>query len=67
MPEEVVRRRYRAGLRNFFSLYRPLATTWRVYDNGGKSAPRLIASGQEGSTKAIAARGIWKAITEASE
>ena len=34
VPDEVVRRRYAAGLRNFFSLYRPLATTWRVYDSG---------------------------------
>jgi len=50
VPEEVVRRRYRAGLRNLFSLYRPLATTWRVYDSGDFHAPRLMASGQSGRT-----------------
>ena len=27
LPDQVVRRRYAAGLRNFFSRYRPLATT----------------------------------------
>ena len=42
VPAETVRRRYRAGVRNFFGLYERLASTWRVYDNSG-DAPRLIA------------------------
>ena len=29
---DVIRRRYSLGLRNLFSLYLPLATTWDVYD-----------------------------------
>ncbi|MGO9111127.1 MAG: AAA family ATPase [Thermoguttaceae bacterium] len=29
VPEETIRRRYRAGLRNFFRLYMQLATLWR--------------------------------------
>src|SRR5262249_21869242 len=33
VPEETIRRRYEAGLRNFFSLYRPMATTWEFWDN----------------------------------
>ena len=41
VPAETVRRRYRAGLRNFFSLYEPLAsTTWAVYDSSGPR-PRI--------------------------
>jgi predicted ABC-type ATPase len=28
VPEDLVRRRYAGGLRNFFRLYRPLATRW---------------------------------------
>ncbi len=28
VPEETVRRRYEAGLTNFFRLYQPMATTW---------------------------------------
>ncbi|HEX7899939.1 MAG TPA: Zeta toxin family protein [Planctomycetota bacterium] len=44
VPEEVIRRRFRAGLRNFFRLYRPLATSWGMYDNSG-SFPRLITQG----------------------
>ena len=33
VPEETIRRRYRAGLANFFRLYMPLATNWLFYDN----------------------------------
>ena len=35
VPEATIRRRYRAGLYNFFRLYQPLATTWSVFDNSG--------------------------------
>ncbi|MEW6280303.1 MAG: AAA family ATPase [Candidatus Eremiobacterota bacterium] len=45
IPPAVVRRRYRAGLGNFFRLYRPLADSWRFYDNSG-ATPVLVA--QEG-------------------
>ena len=52
VPEATVRRRYHAGLRNFFSLYSPLATTWEMIDNsvGGLFA-RLPA--------AVVTRSIW--------
>ena len=43
VPEEAIRRRYARGLKNFFELYRPLATSWRLYDNSGRSKPRLVA------------------------
>ena len=32
IPENVVRRRYEAGLRNFFTLYRPLTNSWEFLD-----------------------------------
>ncbi len=35
VPEETVRRRFHAGLRNFELLYRPLVDEWVVYDNLG--------------------------------
>jgi predicted ABC-type ATPase len=46
VPEAVVRRRYWRGLRNFFELYQPLATTWRVYDSAVSHDPVLIAAGR---------------------
>ncbi len=45
IPEPVIRRRYEAGLNNFFSLYRPLANLWRVYDNTQPAEPSLVAKG----------------------
>ena len=44
VPEEVVRRRFDAGLRNFENVYRVLASTWVVYENSGPK-PVLLASG----------------------
>ena len=32
VPADTIRRRYRSGLRNFFGLYEPLASTWAMYD-----------------------------------
>ncbi len=53
VPDEVVRRRYHAGLRNFFRLYRPLATTWQLFDATGLY-PRLIAGGgKDGETEVL--------------
>jgi predicted ABC-type ATPase len=33
VSESIVRRRYEAGLKNFFRLYLPIADTWQMYDN----------------------------------
>ncbi len=60
VPEEVVRRRYKSGLLNFFKLYRPLATSWRMYDNSGNE-PRLIASGSGKAVRALDPH-IWDGI-----
>jgi predicted ABC-type ATPase len=39
----VVRRRFEAGLRNFYDIYSGLVDNWSLYDNTGPQ-PRLIAS-----------------------
>jgi len=62
VPEETVRRRYNGGLWNFFRLYRPLTATWRMYDNTGVSAPRLIASGNGVATTRVRDTATWDAI-----
>ncbi len=53
VPEDVVRRRYEAGRRNFFGFYRPLAEIWRVYDNSTLPGPRLIAAGRKTATTQV--------------
>jgi len=37
IPEPVIRRRFRLGLRNFHELYKPLVSAWKLYDNSGVS------------------------------
>ena len=44
VPEEVIRRRFDAGLRLFVSTYRDLVDSWVLYDNSGP-APRRLAAG----------------------
>lgn len=47
VPEETIRRRYRRGVSNFFDLYRPLATTWEVYNNTDDTGVQLVAAQNE--------------------
>jgi predicted ABC-type ATPase len=45
IPEEVVRRRFGRGLKNFERVYQTLVDAWALYDNSG-AAPVLLASGE---------------------
>jgi predicted ABC-type ATPase len=47
IPPEVIRRRYAAGLRNFYWLFRPILDEWWLYD-ASCPAPNLIASEKAG-------------------
>lgn len=62
IPEETIRRRYRASIDNFFNLYRPLADMWRFYDNSQRSGPRLLAAGVGGFEDTVADAELWQAI-----
>lgn len=42
VPELVVRRRFGRSIKNFFAEYRPLADSWYLFDNSGKT-PAVIA------------------------
>jgi predicted ABC-type ATPase len=44
IPEDIVRRRYEAGWRNFQQIYRKRVDTWAVYDNSGEP-PVLVDLG----------------------
>ncbi len=43
IPEDVIRRRYAAGLRNIFQIYVPLADRWRLYNNSELGHPVIVA------------------------
>ena len=61
VPAETVRRRYRAGIRNFFSLYDPLASTWRLYNASGPK-PRLVAERLESQPLRVYDEGVWALV-----
>ena len=64
VPEPTVRRRYAAGLRNFFTVYRPMATIWRFYDNSGTTGPRLVSAGRGSDPPSVRDRATWVRIGE---
>ncbi len=61
VPEATIRRRYHAGLYNFFKLYRRLANKWYFYDNSGDE-PRLIAYGEDMNKIVVKNKVIWHNI-----
>jgi len=62
VPGEVIRRRYEAGLRNFFDLYQPLASRWWLYDNSG-AMPRPVASGEKRKVTRAEDAELWQKIS----
>jgi predicted ABC-type ATPase len=61
IPEDVVRRRYAMGVRNFFELYRPLAKSWQVYDNSERT-PMVVATGQRDDVLTVEQPDAWARI-----
>ena len=62
VPEDTIRRRYRAGWANFCELYQPLADSWQVIDNSVVGKPRLIAIGQGRRTQVVRNEALWDRI-----
>ncbi len=62
VPEETICRRYDSGLRNFFSLYQPIATTWQVFDNSQQAGIDLIAEGRHPAVTRVESKELWDRI-----
>jgi predicted ABC-type ATPase len=62
VPEETIHRRYHAGLKNFFTIYQPLADTWRMYDNSAPGEPHLLSYGERSNVMKITDINRWEAI-----
>lgn len=62
VPEQTVRRRYAAGLRNLRTLYLPLANSWKLIDNTNMSDPRVVAAGKTESATEIYCESAWQSI-----
>ena len=63
VPSATVRRRYAAGLRNFFKLYQPLVSGWVLYDSSGP-VPRRVAEGLASHPPTVYDRDVWAAAQE---
>jgi predicted ABC-type ATPase len=61
IPELDIRRRYHAGLRNFFKLYTPLLCTWRFFNNSGNVGPVLLAK-YEGGHECVNNPQLWSLL-----
>lgn len=67
VPDDLVRRRYAGGLRNFFELYRPIADIWMMYDNTEPSARTVIAEGCGNDAVTVYDESTWKVIRGESQ
>jgi predicted ABC-type ATPase len=60
VPEPDVRRRYVRSAANFFEIYKPLAATWRCYDNSGVGGPPIFAHGGLEGPDTIVIEPTWR-------
>ena len=60
----IIRRRYDAGLRNFFRLYRPVVDAWMLFDNSSAEGHPLIASHLGGAEFRVANQNVWNSLQE---
>ncbi len=60
IPEDIIRRRYVNGLKNFFNLYKPIVNDWMMIDNSGEPY-QIIAEGV-GNNEEVLNEKIWKII-----
>jgi len=59
VAEEIVRRRYTAGLQNFWNRYQLLADAWSVYDNSKSAKSPPIASGSRDARFTVHDQDSW--------
>lgn len=64
VPEDVIQRRYKRGLENFFRLYRPLADRWWFFENSSPNGPRLLARGERDKPDEVPDASIWANFVE---
>ena len=50
IPEEIVRRRYVAGISNLFRIFIPEVDFWNIYDNSQKTRIQIALGGREADT-----------------
>jgi predicted ABC-type ATPase len=64
VPADTVRRRFTRGREQFFTRYRVVSDTWRLYDASPIDGPRLVASGGNGKPARIRDPRAWAAAAK---
>lgn len=64
VSEATIRRRYSAGLKNFFNLYSPLADSWQFYDNSNTNNFSLIASKVKHHSLIVKDEIVWNQLLD---
>lgn len=64
IPEDVIRRRYDSGIRNFKALYMPACDFWTIYDNSGTNEVKRIAWGTGAEVKEVLEPESYQKIME---
>jgi len=67
IPEETIRRRFRAGLNNFFGIYRQAVDSWRFYDNSALGNPRVVAFGGQSIETEVIDSVVWDNVSLSHE
>jgi predicted ABC-type ATPase len=67
VPEPVIRRRFWKSLVNFDRLYRPVTTTWRLYDGSALGGRPLIAHGMGAREPVVLNEATWLEIRKRIE
>ena len=60
IPENVIRRRYDNGLKNFFSIFKEIVDDWMFIDNSGEPY-QIIAEGAKGEEE-VGNAEIWSKL-----
>ena len=60
IPAATIHQRYHRSVRNFFQLFRPVFSTWTVYDNTQVGLPQLVAYGGETGRVTILLDAVWR-------
>lgn len=61
IPEEIIRRRYTAGINNLFKLFMPVVDYWAIFDNSA-TPRRIVATGGRKSETAMMEEELLRTI-----
>ncbi|MBF8965712.1 zeta toxin family protein [Pontibacter sp. FD36] len=65
IPEDVIRRRYKKGVKNLFELFIPICDYWIIIDNS-QTPYNIVAEGQEEQELKIQNQSVWEKLKELS-